>query len=601
MRPFHPLVHNALDLCFKGSGHPEGLAGVLQSSAWQSYFDYYESLSARVAGTELGYMLNAGPHRVGLEFCRSRGREWSEVVENVRNCQERWQPDPYVLATLDHLGEAIQNAAVQCLPKQFSVPEDEIGDWQRLKLPLSLSELADAWHAGDDETRKDIGWLLVDVFRFAPDKRRLDRGRDILHQKAEFVLPGFFGAWDEQSDYQPNCLGKAALIAALARYAGIDALFVVPAQACFLLKDRLRGELADMSLAGFSQARVPLCRRRTKSLKKIARDGRCSQDEPSWLHACIALRVENHLWMFVDPNGEMIALTSTDWGLGTAYDDLQRIGSVLPGLSFLEQMGDNSFDNNFHEFRQLAKDALDQVVRFAKKGFPADATKSDVVERLSKSSLLDVAVKMLPDDREFELEEPTLNPHAPRRYKAVCLLMEHHYLRRSKNSAQQVDPKLKWRMLKDLDHSIAEGLLLGEMTDSQARRALVALCYTLGTRALNKFTEDYQLQVEEAEVVHSQCQIGGVGYFLATSVLAHVACCMGRSVSLEVEPLLCRHAFDLHRLHVVAGAGVLNWRNKQRRQEALEAASILESLPFVLPSTERILPYLQQMRSLIAC
>ncbi len=209
MNHFHPLVHNALDLCFKGSGHPEGLDSVMRSPAWKSRLGYYESLPELFAGTELGHMLNAGPQRVGLEFCRSKTRNWSEVVSHVANCPDKWQPNPHFLAIVDYLGEEIQNTAIKCLPEQFVEPAVQAAaDPINLELPLTPCQLANAWHEGDVSTRMDIGRLLVDIFYVAANKKPNSKGRDILHQKPEHVLPGLFGPWDEESDYQPNCLGK---------------------------------------------------------------------------------------------------------------------------------------------------------------------------------------------------------------------------------------------------------------------------------------------------------------------------------------------------------------------------------------------------------
>lgn len=597
MRLFHPLVHEALDLCFKGSGHPEGLEGVLASPVWERLVQYYKSVPTLLAGTEFIHMLNAGPHRVGLEFCRSSGRDCAEVIRNVTNCAEKWEPNPHFLATLAYLGDELQNAAITCLPEQFEEPAVQTADWAELGLPLTPSQLAKVWHEGDIDTRIDIGSLIADVFYIAPNKKPRDKGRDILHQKPEYVLPGLFGPWDKESDHQPNCLGKALLVAAFARLASIDALIIIPARTCFRLKDCCRGELAELCLEGFSRAGVPLLQRRRKSLQRIASAGHYARNEPSWLHACIALRLDSHLWLLIDPNGDIVSILPLELALGAAHRDLELIGSVLPGLSFLEEAGDDSYEKNFHKYHRRGKYILDQLRIFAKNGFPPDATKSDIIERLIKSRLLDLAVTELLDDGESGSDNQTFKPRTPRRYKAVCLLLEHIFARSpSKNTTEKLKPKIEWKHLRSLHPSITEGLLFSKISDAAARRGLETLCYALGTRVLENLSADYRRLGNSAELVHPQCQIGGVGYFLATSVLAHVAYCLGQRTSLEVESLLCHHAFDLHRLHVVAGAGILHWKNRQRRQEALKAASILEDLPFVLPSTELILPHLQQMQ-----
>ncbi len=90
------------------------------------------------------------------------------------------------------------------------------------------------------------------------------------------------------------------MVVAFARLAAIDALIVIPARPCFQLQQRYRGELAELCLEGFSRAAVPLLRRRRQSIERIVRAGRYVQNEPSWLHACIALRLDGELWLLLD-------------------------------------------------------------------------------------------------------------------------------------------------------------------------------------------------------------------------------------------------------------------------------------------------------------
>jgi hypothetical protein len=135
--------------------------------------------------------------------------------------------------------------------------------------------------------------------------------------------------------------------------------------------------------------------------------------------------------------------------------------------------------------------------------------------------------------------------------------------------------------------------LLAEISDAEAREALLALCYEFGTRGIRLLDQDDRPWL--AEQIHPQCQVAPVGPCLANSVLAHVALAMGRRASRSVEQLLNQHCFDLFRLHVSAGALITNPR--KAGLEARRSASILRRLPFRLPSSEHVLRELDGRRT----
>jgi len=60
--------------------------------------------------------------------------------------------------------------------------------------------------------------------------------------------------------------------------------------------------------------------------------------------ACIALRLDGELWLLIEPNAEIISVMPLEWAMGTAYKDLKTIGTVLPGVSFFEQIGGHETD-----------------------------------------------------------------------------------------------------------------------------------------------------------------------------------------------------------------------------------------------------------------
>src|SRR6185437_13754515 len=123
---------------------------------------------------------------------------------------------------------------------------------------------------------------------------------------------------------------------------------------------------------------------------------------------------------------------------------------------------------------------LDLLTTFAKEGFPANATKSDIIERLVKSRLLDAAIIALLDEGKFGHDDPTFKPRTSRRHKAVCLLLEHIFAKSSKDSSQEPELKINWWQLRRQHHSKTEELLFSNVTDNESRRGLETLCYKLG-------------------------------------------------------------------------------------------------------------------------
>ncbi len=216
--------------------------------------------------------------------------------------------------------------------------------------------------------------------------------------------------------------------------------------------------------------------------------------------------------------------------------------------------------------------------------------------------MLDVAVTALLDDDEFGHKNLTFKPRALRRYKAVCLLLEHIFPKSSKKSSQELEPKMNWRMFRKLHHSMTEGLLFSKITDAEARRGLETLCYALGTRVLKKLSANYQRRRELTELVHPAvsdwwrrifpghkraCPCGvlpGPAHQSPGGVAALPPCTRFASTACN-----CRHR--CHTLEKTVNSD--NGRSGPLR--------VLEALPFVLPSTERIFPHLRQMRLLTQC
>lgn len=568
-------VNNVFQAAFAGCGL--SLRSVQAGHAWKELDQRGRALHKQhPQASELGVMLRAGPHVIGELLCH---HSLATAVEQARNCRGIWHYDAAFLATMAFLGDALQESAVPCLPELFDLEQREYHFLDKLSLPASPKALAEAWQSGDGRTRLQIAKLLAATF-VTPGESRVSYEDDRKDQPAERVLPKYFGRWDLKKGSRVNCLGKAIMVAGFARLAGIRALAVIPTRLQHIEQYRSRGLAASVCLAGLKAASVPLSEARAHSLEDIARAGRRSADDYSWLHMSIALDMGGGEWALVDPNMGIASVLPKDWLIDPAADSLSYCSQVLPGLSLLKQVPD--YRSIYADYLNLTRVNCALLIPFAAEGFSSTATKEQIVDRLVRSELLDHVLSW----QEFGPSE--LDPDASRRRKAISALLEFTLDLTRPAVGGKPARKCLWFVFGEYP----DDKLLAEISDEEAREALLTLCYKFASRAIRLMDEDVGRSRWFAELVHPQCQLSPVGFGLATAVMAHVGLSMGGTVSRQVEKRLNYHCFDLYRLHVSAGRLVTNPR--KAGHEAQRSATILRRLPFVLPSSEHVLRWLER-------
>src|SRR5262249_4265612 len=155
--------------------------------------------------------------------------------------------------------------------------------------------------------------------------------------------------------------------------------------------------------------------------------------------------------------------------------------------------------------------------RFAQDGFPTTATKEEIVQRLMRSDLLDQMLSW----HEFSTR---LDSQDTRKRKAACVLLEYVYDRKFRIYDAEPILKVHWRVLR----MRTADELLEQISDVEAREALLTLCYKFAPRGVRSIDQEEVRSQKAAEQMHPQCQVAPVGYSLAASVLAHVALAEGR-------------------------------------------------------------------------
>lgn len=528
--------------------------------------------------TDLGAMLRAGPHVMGELLCH---HSLPEAVERARSTSQLWVYDPHVLASLTCLGEALQARAIRCLPVQFDVENREYCFLDKLTLPLTPEQLAQTWRGGDRKTRLQVAKLLAATFVTAKEDR-VSYEADRRDQPAERVLPARYGRWHLRRGSRANCLGKAIMVAGFAKMAQARALAVIPTRLSCNEERHHRGLAARICLEELEAANVPLSRGRRRSLESVVGSGRSADRDVSWLHMSIAMDMGKGEWVLVDPNMGMASVIPETWEGNDAYETLIYCEQVLPGLSLLRQIPDSR--SRFQGYLELTQLNCSVLNNFAQLGFSKTATKEEIIARLVQSELLDHILTWI------EFSKTELDPNAPRPRKALSALMEFNYDLSKERICGMPARKCLWFVFGDWPYE----KLLSELTDIDARRALLALCFEFAVRGIRLLDKEESTSRWTAEQMHPQCQLSLAGSGLACSALAHVALASGKRASRAVEQLLNQHCFDLYRLHVSAGRLLVDPQNAG--QEALRSASILRRLPFRLPSSEHVLGQLDSER-----
>jgi hypothetical protein len=572
------LLGKVLERAFAGCGLD--FLEFQNSRRWQDCLDRFSSMSAQhPIGSELGALLHAGPHVVGELLTRHSA---NDVVKQAGKTTTAWQYDPLLLTAISCFGEALIDGAASCLPVHFEIDPNSDLLLDRLKLPMSQEDLIACWKAGDAKTRVQIAKLLAVTFagRVNEDYTSED---DRANQPAERVLPACFGRWEQAKAEvagTANCLGKAIMLAAFGKLVGAEMLAVLPVQLAHNIYYRKRGEVAAFCLDGLAATNVPLSKERRQSLLNIAGFGQAEEDEISWSHMGIALRIDTSAWVLIDPNmyRGLVSVFPDYWEVGHAHRLLTCWSEVLPGLSLLRQ--DKRIEERFEAYIDTCQQRCALLLLLTIQCFAQPRTKKELVDLLRKSAVLDALLTW----PEFDASK--LDPASSRKRKAICAFLEHHYDRTAQPLPDGGFPhQCQWYEFGDKD----EQWLLDQLSDETAREALCNLCYKFITHGIKAMDEEWKQQRGDADLHHPRCQFASIGPGLSIAALGHVAHAMG--ASREVEPHLHCHCFDQFRLLYSAGKLILH--PQTAGPEARQSAELLKRLPFILPSAEKVLKALE--------
>ena len=479
--------------------------------------------------------------------------------------------DMRLAALFSLAGQAIVRAAMRCLPQEvtkrvFYDSQDRYFD--RGKVDLFC--LAHTFSCASQKRQISIGDLLAKTF-FMPSEKKRSEEEDRADQPVSRVLPHLYGRWTDQHGCRANCLGKAQLIAAFARLAGVPAMTVTPLVLLQSLYNREKAEAARQILRALEQYRIPLDSRRRVGLKMIRRFSRLEQDHVSWIHLAIVLKLRNGEWMLVDPNMGVRSVLTPEWGVDQIYRLLTKVSPVLPGVSIVRRS--EKAAALFRGGIEIGALNCARVAEIAHEVIGRNLRKEEIVERLVASSFLDQILTWQEFSDDFDLPKDS-----SRRKKAICVLHEFNLEQEPLGESR----KLLWFCFA---REQSEEWLLDRISDDEANKAFVHMCYrfcTCGMRAMDS-RMDVDLRGDYAQ--HPVLQFSLLEPGLAAATFGHVGLALGKSV--ETEAVLSEYFFDAYRL--LYNAAALLDPAKSPSSIAFEAARILAQLCAIPNSARHVL------------
>lgn len=509
-----------------------------------------------------------GPLASGEVFNREEG---NDDPVNYASGYLPWQTDPRVFASIVYAGEALLQAAAQCLPNRPSRRETYRLNDRTLK-NRTFTELARGWRTGSSAYRSDVLQLAVDSMSSSAARTSEEVQQSRYDQPATRVLPKLYGRWIPGVEHSSNCLGKAQLMAAFGRMAGAKMLALIPIQPLSRDAELMMGIDSYLAFNIFRSAGISLTPEREQGLLAICTKALESKYDLNFPHYATAFQIKPNVWIMADAGWGITATLPGSWDLDRAYSLLQELKPVTPGMSFLaedplrDRMSRPSQSNN--EIAEAAK-ALNQLIIDS-------ASKNEIIVRLIDSKVLSEVLKGV----EFGPSE--MDPNSPTERKAVCALLEHLYTPQADKS-KKPSPKHLWFAFGDRNAEQLAGL----MTDAEAREALSNLLYRYVTHSLRTQRDVYQSQRYQRFTFPSQMHIGLVEPTFGTATLSHLGTLRSSEDSDKVQQVLGQHVFYPHQLLNAVGRLV-------RMPEAagpveIVSAAVLRRLSFRLPDADLLL------------
>jgi hypothetical protein len=529
------------------------------------------------AKTKRGVLLRAGPHLVGRLLC---GHPLSEVTEQIRRCKpDRWCFNAPLMTEVLLLGEALPKRAYHCLPRGYSHRSCPTYSYEKLRLPVTRSDLVKAWRSGDRQTRLEVARALCATLKSSKEDN-YSYAKDRACQPPTRVLPDGFSVWNGEKqlvyglDYRPNCWAKLLMLAGFALKAGAKILVVVPATIAPFVHLQWRGQVAQLCLKALRSCGIPLTRQRQDSLLSIVRDGITWEEDISWRHGGMVVEMGPGDWVYVDANMGMVSDCTDEWKMEQAYEDLTHCAPILPGLSVFRRIeGGIPGHRGLMDLTRVNCASLATLGEAGK--FQDWGSYGQIVDRLANSPVL---------DRLLSWEEygPKKIPSTlPRRQAAIAILVQMASV--VSNRHLQACPD---RNARDLPPTRDEWLI-GQLDGEEMKKTLQRLAYLLATRGLSIMDKEKEDMAIRGELLHPEVQISQPNFALAIGVLSHLAAFYGEEVGQAVCRELHQLGLDLFLLHVTAGTLLTN--EQSAGQDARDSVSILADLPVTLPSSARVL------------
>lgn len=270
-----------------------------------------EALALRTGHLEMGRLLNSRPERDALNEAR------------VLNLQEGHNPD--IRALIVTLGTMLIDAAGQCLPDEAI---QMAADWRgadaagQIEIARNMQELLkSAWQAGGLRNEENFPRLAYSWLE------------DRLFQPPDRFLPKRYRRWKTEGATDPNCIGKAQMLAAFAKMAGAKAYCMAPLMDIHDVHRKIYQELKWMVRQDATERNLLMDQELAHAIEVDDRYDWAQRGELPGFHVGIAIELRDGRFILVDPHSLNWGVFPEAWRMQDADRLLQKYVDVLPGLS----------------------------------------------------------------------------------------------------------------------------------------------------------------------------------------------------------------------------------------------------------------------------
>jgi len=319
-----------IDYIFR-EGCGKSLQSILNSSRYAELRDTQDNLFIQhPEDTDTGIALRTGHLHIGRLFNTLNEAEAIAVARKI-NAPE-FGCGLELRSLIQVLGESIVEAATECLPDEVKFWAK---DWQKSDpdQQLAICKKVFSIFLSEDQKFENKGELTMD---WVMESIRL-RHSKYLKKSVVQVLPRQYGSWNPETS-AVDCVGKAQMLIAFARLAGIKTMTLDPImnskrlinnwrkQAKRIVMDDInnRGLIADKSFMSSLMAEMTY-QNHIETFADLYAD----------FHAGVAFQLADQRWVLIDPHVINWGVFSAEWNLDHVYGTLLKYQDVLPGLSLI--------------------------------------------------------------------------------------------------------------------------------------------------------------------------------------------------------------------------------------------------------------------------